>query len=109
MSRAEHKWRYHTEQQRVSNLSVRAYCQQQGLCLASFYTWAKRFRGGQANTTPALPCLPAIVEVPLMRSTVKAHELTPAPISVYIGKVRIEVLPNFCERTLGRLFQVLEA
>lgn len=107
MSRAEQKWRYHTEQQRVSNLSVRAYCQQQGLCLASFYTWAKRFRGGQTNTTSALPCPPAIVEVPA-RITVKARELTPAPISVYIGKVRIEVLPNFCERTLGRLFQVLE-
>ena len=109
MSRAEQKWRYHTEQQRGSNLSARAYCQQQGLCLTSFYTWAKKFREGQTNTTSALLCPPAIVEVPLARITVKARELTPAPISVYIGKARIEVLPNFCERTLGRLFQVLEA
>lgn len=116
MSRAEQKWRYHAEKQREGGLSVREYCQHAGLCLTLFYTWAKRLRQGQASVTsaassePPLPS-PTIVELPMTYKHSQATDVTAdvlgVPIIVQLGKARVEVLPNFCKRTLRDVFEVL--
>lgn len=42
------QWRQRMEKQRASNMTVAAFCRQEGVSQATFYTWKRRLRGGMA-------------------------------------------------------------
>jgi hypothetical protein len=55
-------WAEHDRRWRSSGMSVRAYCEREGLGLGTFEYWRRRLRGEQASapkTTPVLTLVPA--------------------------------------------------
>jgi hypothetical protein len=88
----EQQWRAHIEAQEESTLSVRAYCEQHGLAVASFYYQKRR-----------LAARPKFVEI------VPVQQAQSSGVELIVGEeLRVRLMSGFDEQTLVRLLGVLE-
>jgi transposase len=99
--RKEARWRRHLRNQDASGLSVREFCQQEGLAESSFYYWRleieRRDRAGNGEGKPAF--LAVEVNTP-------AHE---SAIEVVLASGHVlRVRGGFDADTLRQLLAVLE-
>ena len=106
--RREEHWRRIVTGQPASGLSIRAWCQQQGVTEASFYAWRRTLarrgvaRGGTVKNRRA-----RLVAVDVVGGANPAAG--GAPLHVTVADVRIEVRPGFDGETLLRLLSVLRS
>ncbi|HMO84519.1 MAG TPA: hypothetical protein PKC18_06315 [Lacipirellulaceae bacterium] len=90
--------------QPASGLSIRAWCEQQGVTEASFYVWRRTLaaRGMDQEAEGSRPRLVAVDVQGDAESSVSA-----APLQLAVADVRIEVRPGLDGETLARLLSVL--
>ncbi|MGD0464529.1 MAG: hypothetical protein ABSB74_18745 [Tepidisphaeraceae bacterium] len=95
------EWRQIIDGQRLSGLTVAAYCLERGITQGSFYTWKRRLRSpAKPNRLPK----PAFVEVkPPKTSAVDAIEIC------LRGERRLLVQRGFDPELLVDLVRTLEA
>jgi hypothetical protein len=62
-------WRERIERQAASGLSVRRFCEAQGLGEASFYAWRRTLRARQAEAKVTPEFVPLMVAAPLTSSS----------------------------------------
>jgi hypothetical protein len=58
-------WRERIERQAVSGLSVRRFCETEGLSEASFYAWRRTLRARQAEAKQTPEFVPLMLAAPL--------------------------------------------
>jgi hypothetical protein len=97
--RKERQWRRRIDQWRVSGLSVRAFCAQNGLAQASFYAWRRVLERRAAEQPAFVPVQVVPVATPTHAS---ALELVLAD-----GRT-VRVASGFNATTLRQLLAVLE-
>lgn len=104
--RREDYWRRMVTQQPGSGLSIRAWCQQQGVTEASFYAWRRTLAQRDASREAAVREPPAR----LVALDVTGSAYAPvgaAPLQLVIADLRIEISPGFDDDTLRRVLGVL--
>ncbi len=52
---AESQWRKWVKQQSLSKHSVRAFCEQRGLCQQTFYRWRKKLASDDRHSSEMVP------------------------------------------------------
>jgi len=100
----EHFWRAQLLQWRRSGLSVRAFCEQRGLSLPSFYAWRRTIahRDDQAPAFLPVQLLPTDTATPASTAAASGLELLlPSGLILRLGIA-------FDAPTLRRLLPVLE-
>jgi len=95
----ERFWRRMVRRCRSSGLSVRAFCEEQGLSEPSFYAWRRTLAERDAA---AVRFVPVQVTPPPQPTTAAAVELVLGP-----GR-RLRIGPGFDGPTLTRLLALLE-
>lgn len=105
--RREDHWRRIVRRQPASGLSIRAWCDHQGVKEASFYAWRRTLAQRDVNREAAVKEPPAqLVALDVAGST---HSLSigAAPLQLVIADLRIEIRPGFDDDTLRRVLGVL--
>ena len=103
-SSKEQLWRAVVRRWRASGLSVRAFCQQQGIAQPTFYAWRRTLAQRDAETVNFVP----------VRVTADSQALTTADswagaVELVLGAGRrLRVGPGFDGPTLTRLLALLE-
>lgn len=89
-------WKEVLQLQADSGLTIKAFCDQEGLAVHQFYYWRKRLDDAveQVDTS--------FVAVEFTDESVEC-----LPVSVYSGQLRVEVVPGFCASTLRRVLEVV--
>jgi len=105
-------------QQPTSGLSIRDWCDLQGVSEPSFYAWRRelaRRAAQQRQTTSAAPAPVRFVELELPAVPAKSAT-TPGPwaagdaaLGIVVGDMRVEVTPDFDGPTLRQLLDVLRS
>jgi hypothetical protein len=100
----ERFWRKAIRRWRTSRLSVRAYCQQYGLCEANFHAWRRTLAARDAEAVPfaavrVLPEEPPGVAAPASTGTLEL---------LLANRRVVRIAPGFDEATLRRLLPLLE-
>ena len=99
--RREDRWSYWREllaKQQASDVSVSAFCRDQGVSDASFYTWRRRLEAEVRNN--AKPSSAPFVAVPLTNARVDFEVRLPSGIVVTVPR-------GFDEAALKRLLQTM--
>jgi len=104
----ERFWRTRVRRWRSSGLSVRAFCEEQGLAEPTFYAWRRILAERDAECDAA-----AVHFVPVQVASEPSPQLTAAtsavPLELVLGAGRLlRVGPGFDESTLRRLLALLE-
>jgi transposase len=100
----ERFWRTKVRQWRGSGLSVRAYCEEQGLSEPSFYTWRRTLADRDAAAVRFVPVQVTPEPTPTTTTAGSAGALE----LVLGGGRRLRVGPGFDGPTLTRLLALLE-
>jgi transposase len=100
----ERFWRRVMRQWRGSSLSVRAFCEEQGLSEPSFYAWRRTLVERDAAAVGFVP----VQVAPEPKATTKADGLAGAVELVLGAGRRLRVGPGFDGPTLTRLLVLLE-
>ena len=123
----ESHWRKHVEAQRASGLSMRAYCQGEGLSESCFYWWNREIAKRDRETRASRPNKPATARFAEIRVVEGSKEgafcgkgdqamegSKPEPtgatyVEVFLsGGRRLRIFPDFDERTFLRVVALLE-
>lgn len=99
----EQFWRGKMRQFRSSGLSVRAFCEEQGLSQPSFYAWRRTLVARDKATLRFVP-----VQVTPQLQPMAPDMSTGAVELVLHGGRRLRIGPGFDEPTLTRLLALLE-
>jgi hypothetical protein len=104
--RREEHWRRIVTGQPASGLSIRAWCEQQGVTEASFYAWRRTLAGCGVNREACVQEPPAqLVALDVAGS---AHpSVGAAPLQLVLADLRIEISSGFDDDTLRRVLSVL--
>ena len=104
--RREDHWRGIVTRQPASGLTIRAWCEQQGVTEASFYAWRRTLAARGVNgKAPALEPPAQLVALDVGGS--EQLSIGAAPLQLAAADVRIEVRPGFDDDTLRRVLSVL--
>jgi transposase len=109
-SAKERSWRLHFARWRSSGLSVRAYCQAQGLSEPSFYAWRRLLSERPSDATAARgleATTPAFIPVRLIDEPNPGAAATTLEVVLRGGRV-VRVTPGFRADTLRELVAALE-
>lgn len=87
------KWQEIIRNQDSSGLTIKSYCDEMGVGVASFYKWKKRFKD---ETPEQISFVPAIIET-------KRNE----PITVSVGNATIELKKSFDEELFLKVLSTL--
>ena len=105
------KWRRIILAQQASGLSVAAYCREQRIGQAFFYSWKRRLKESPASPRSSHPTSPGFVEL-TAASPPAAQVLSALPsppqIEILIGHRHVRVHPGFNHELLGEVIHVLE-
>jgi hypothetical protein len=104
--RREDHWRRIVARQPASGLSIRAWCEQQGVKEASFYAWRRTLAQRVVDREAAVKQPPAqLVALDVAGS---AHSrVSVVPLQLVMADLRIEIGPGFDDDTLRRVLVVL--
>jgi hypothetical protein len=104
--RREDYWRRIVVRQPASGLSIRAWCEHEGVKEASFYAWRRTLAQRDVSREAAVKEHPAqLVALDVAGS---AHSAVgAAPLQLVIADLRIEISPGFDDHTLRRVLGVL--
>ena len=97
--RKERQWRRWIGEWQTSGLSARAFCEQRGLTVASFYAWRRVLERRAAEK-------PAFLSVQVVADTVPTQ--TCALEVILLDGRTVRVAPGFDAATLRQLLDVLE-
>ena len=97
-------WRRHVDMQRVSGLSIKNYCAQEGIAVANWYYWRKRFADA-VEPQPKTPGTDGFVPVTL---TSARSSLSPVEIHLLSGRT-LQLSAPVDAGWLRTLVQVLES
>ena len=93
----ERTWRRHIEQQRISGLTIRAFCSGHSLPEASFYFWRQEIARRDHEAASPAPTPPAFVPIAVIDAPADRNE-TPIDIRLAEGhRVRVR---SGCDRDL---------
>jgi transposase-like protein len=97
----EQFWRRHIDRQRAGRLSIRDYCDRQGLHEHSFYSWrrtiAERDHDGEAASSPPPLGAPAFLPVAVVD---RPTRLPDSPIEIRLVDGRRVRIRAGCDRAL---------
>lgn len=104
--RREDCWRRIVTRQPASGLSIRAWCEHEGVKEASFYAWRRTLAQRDASREAAVKERPTqLVALDVAGS---AHSpVGAAPLQLVIADLRVEISPGFDDDTLRRVLGVL--
>ncbi|OVE81295.1 hypothetical protein BVY04_03535 [bacterium M21] len=89
-------WKEVLQLQADSRLTIKAFCEQEGLAVHQFYYWRKQ-----------LVDVVQQVDTPFVAVEFAGESGQYPPISVYAGELRVEVVRGFCASTLRRVLDVV--
>jgi transposase len=104
----EQFWRQALARQRASGLSIRAFCEREGLSEASYYQWRRELARRDRSPRQALRPGRAFVPVRIIPDADRRHARGLIEI-VLAGGRRIRVGEGFVPQTLAEVVAVLEA
>jgi hypothetical protein len=99
----EQYWRAMVRRWHSSGLSVRAFCEEHGLAVPSFYAWRRTL----AQRDSAVRFVPVQVTPELEPRTPAAGPTSGLELVLTAGR-RLRIAPGFDEATLRRLLALLE-
>jgi hypothetical protein len=103
-------WRRIVMKQPTSGLSIRDWCDSQGVSEPSFYAWRRELAHRaveQTKPTSDASTADRFVELELPPLAKSALAVGVAALSIVVGDVRVEVAPGFDGPTLRQLLEVL--
>lgn len=91
-------WEKYLKEQKTSGKTIRAWCREETVSENRFYYWRKKLQTVKTNNKQQVKWLP-----------IEAIETKPGmPITVYLGKARIEIPKNFDQYQLREIIKVLQ-
>lgn len=94
--------------QRASGVSGRAWCQANGVALASFYHWRKKLSVAAAASAPAAHRSSDIQWLPLEApKSAASFPTTPSGLTLRLGAVSVDIATGFDPRALSEVLHVL--
>jgi hypothetical protein len=105
--RREDHWRRIVTRQPASGLSIRAWCDHQGVKEASFYAWRRTLADRDANRAAAVKEPPARLVALEVAGSAHPQPVGAAPLQLLMADLRIEISPGFDDDTLRRVLGVL--
>ena len=103
----EQFWRQTLARQRASGLSIRAFCEREGLSEASYYQWRRELVRRDRFPRPARQRQRAFVPVRIIPDADRRHARGLIEIVLGGGR-RIRVSEGFAPQTLAEVVAVLE-
>ncbi len=97
------EWRELLEDQRSSNMSVKEWCESEGISTTTYYYWRKRVSVAPAASS-APPLAPRWLPVVLEDATPCSSGLT-----LRVGRVSMDICAGFDRNLLRATLDVLEA
>ena len=95
------EWQELLADQRSSGMSVKGWCESEGICVNTYYYWRKRLVGTSRPASDAVPrWLPVVVNEARSASS---------SVTLRVGRVSIEVASGFDAGLLSSVLGVLEA
>src|SRR5580658_1109539 len=99
------EWRELLADQRSSGMSVKEWCESEGIREHRYYYWRKRLSEPTVSSAPASPAAPRWLPVALD----SAPPSSPSLITLRVGRVLVEVSSGFNAGLLSSVLNVLEA
>jgi putative transposase len=98
------EWRELLADQRSSGMSVKQWCESEGISENRYYYWRKRLSEPVVSLAPASPLAPRWLPVALNDATPCSPGLT-----LRVGRVSVDVSSGFNAGLLSSVLNVLEA
>lgn len=98
-------WERVVSEQRVSGLSGRAWCVQNGVALAAFYAWRKKFSAPATVAT----CRSSGIQWLALESAKSIAPSASSGVTLRVGTVSIEITCGFDTGALSDVLAVLES
>lgn len=105
----ERRWRERLAEQVASGLSVREFCQSQGVAEPSFYQWRREIaRRDRPESDQRSLHRPSMADFVTMHVVTGDDALIPSSeVTIEVGDATIRVRDGVDEETLGRVVRVL--
>lgn len=100
-------WRDRIQECRQSELSIKAWCLQQGLNTSAYYYWVRRLKALDQHETTGYPFAEVIL-LPESKHTPQEPPPSTAQLSLSVGSYSINIPNGFDPATLVEIVKVLQ-
>lgn len=101
-------WRDRIKECRQSGLSVKAWCQQNGLKSSAYYYWVKRFKVSEQQEATDNNTFAEVILLPQSQSNSQNALPLKAELSLSFGNYSISIPNGFDPETLAEIVKVLQ-
>ncbi len=102
-----HLWQARIEECQNSPMSAKQWCQQNQVAYSTYLYWARKLRLTPELEQKAVPEDTVFAQLPTEREILKGLQGTKAPISMFLGTVRIEISSSCPQNLLQSFVEIL--
>ena len=100
-------WQLRIEECQNSSLSAKQWCQKNKITYSTYLYWARKIRLEAAPDPKVLLEDPVFAQLPSEQDILNAPHKMAAPVSMFLGKVRIEISSDCPQNLLQSLVDAL--
>ncbi len=103
----QHLWQSRIEECQNSPMSAKQWCQENQAACSTYLYWARKLRLTADPEQKAVPKDTVFAQLPTEQEILKGLQGTKAPISMFLGTVRIEISSGCPQNLLQSFVEIL--
>lgn len=100
-------WRSRIEECQNSSMSAKQWCQENQIAYSTYLYWARKIRLEAAPEKKALLEDPVFAQLPSEQEVLNVSKRTETSVSMFLGKIRIEISSDCSKNLLQSLVDAL--
>lgn len=100
-------WQSRIEECQNSLMPAKQWCQENQVAYSTYLYWARKIRLEAAPKENVLPEAPVFAQLPSEQDILNGLPKVEAPVSMFLGTVRIEISSNCPQNLLQSLVEIL--
>ncbi len=100
-------WQSRIEDCQNSPLSAKQWCQENQVAYSTYLYWVRKIKSEAAPEQKVLPQAPVFAQLPSEQDILNVPQRMEAPVSMFLGTVRIEISSGCPQNLLQSLVEIL--
>ncbi len=100
-------WQFRIEECQNSPISAKQWCQENQVSYSTYLYWRRKLRSMTDSGVKVIPEDPVFAQLPAEQDILNVPKRTEAPVSIFLGTVRIEISSACPQNLLQALIEVL--
>lgn len=101
-------WQSRIAECQNSSIPAKQWCHENQVAYSTYLYWARKIRSGAAPEEKVHPEAPVFAQLPSEQDILNLPQRMDAPVSMFLGRVRIEISSNCPQSLLQSLVEILE-